>query len=838
MAKKYKCPYCNERLIRKDLIDHIDKEHEELIPDESEAAQVVYDLVNGTKGAGRCRVCGSPTKWNSKAGRYNVLCEKVSCKQKMREEYQKNMLKVHGTYNILNNEEQQKKMLANRSISGTYKFTTDGGFATYTGSYEKKFLEFADKVMQIPSKDIIAPGPTLEYEMNGEKHFYITDFLYIPYNLIIEVKDGGNNPNNKDSKGMRSSRQRTIEKEKLITDRGEFNYLRLTDNQFVQLLEIFMDIKKALLEGDDKKIVRINESKSTIDTNFKPKGKKNLSSFKKVHITESVIDKYKKEYPFLKNVRCKDAEEYVCDGYIWFDNDELVAMVGSCEYKDDKTKWIVSLEITKNYKGYGLSKQILDYAVKTMNCKYLSVNKNNKVAKKVYDDYGFKVYQESDTMYYMTIDKNIKESGINENMILNKKDLEINLDKFESGEKNVLLITGFSGSGKSTLAKSLASKYKCDNYELDCLDFYLRGYLSREDAVGSEDGLVAFIDNKKLSKDKDISNKEEISLYREYIKFLINWCKKQKNKKFIIEGLQIYETYEDGDSHITSCPIIIKGTSGLVSAIRAAKRNEGSFAKEFGPLIKWAFKDNKALDKLKKDLNESYIIEKVMENCPYDKCPECGSDEIGVYICGEPIYKCKQCGKYLGTVPFPKNEATNIFSSGDFDEYKEYGERRLKEIQDEERNISEARNIDNKSEIDDIVNVFKYKSSKSKKKSYDNLTNFGAYHLEPTLKPRKQIYGGWDEELYSKDIESAINNDIKDNYKLKGKDKVSAYVYTAGKDLKAIYLGKITIRDKNTGDWEWEEQEFLDKKVYDYLTDYPMAESTDISNFYEEDDYE
>ena len=153
-------------------------------------------------------------------------------------------------------------------------------------------------------------------------------------------------------------------------------------------------------------MIFINEStKSILDSNYKSKGKKNLSSFKKVHITEAVIDKYKKEYPFLKHVRCKDTKEYVCDGYIWFDNDELVAMVGSCEYRDDKTKWVVSLEITKNYKGYGLSKQILDYAVKTMNCKYLSVNKNNKIAKKVYDDYGFKVYQEDNTMYYIYPDK-------------------------------------------------------------------------------------------------------------------------------------------------------------------------------------------------------------------------------------------------------------------------------------------------------------------------------------------------------------------------------------------------------------------------------------------------
>ena len=146
MAKKYKCLYCEDRYIRKDLIEHIDKEHEELIPDGSESAQVVYDLVNGTKGAGRCRVCNKATAWNSSSKRYDVLCKDPRCTQKMREEYKKNMLKVHGTYNILTSDEQQKKMLANRSISGKYKFT-DGGVVTYTGSYEKKFLEFADKVM-------------------------------------------------------------------------------------------------------------------------------------------------------------------------------------------------------------------------------------------------------------------------------------------------------------------------------------------------------------------------------------------------------------------------------------------------------------------------------------------------------------------------------------------------------------------------------------------------------------------------------------------------------------------------------------------------------------------
>jgi len=303
MAKKYKCPYCEGRYIRKDLIDHIDKKHEEMIPDGFTSSQIVFDLANGTNGHGKCRVCGSPTNWNQSSGRYDVLCLKPSCKQKMRDDYKKNMLKVYGTYNILNNDEQQKKMLANRSISGKYRFS-DGTMVTYTGSYEKKFLEFADKVMQIPSKDIIAPGPTIEYEMNGERHFYITDFLYVPYNAIIEIKDGGGNPNNKDSNGMRSSRLRTLEKERLITDQGIYHYLRLTDNNFMQLVDFFMDIKKGLLEGIDDKIVKINESGivSSIDNNFVSKGKLGLSNFKQLPMNKSNIKRYKRCL-FYKNRR-------------------------------------------------------------------------------------------------------------------------------------------------------------------------------------------------------------------------------------------------------------------------------------------------------------------------------------------------------------------------------------------------------------------------------------------------------------------------------------------------------------------------------------------------------
>jgi hypothetical protein len=87
---------------------------------------------------------------------------------------------------------------------------------------------------------------------------------------------------------------------------------------------------------------------------------------------------------------------------MWMDeNDKLVCTVGSCQYTDDNTKWIVSLEVISDYRGHGLSEQVLDYAVKAMKCKYLAVDKDNELAKYVYDKYGFVTYQENDTMYYM-----------------------------------------------------------------------------------------------------------------------------------------------------------------------------------------------------------------------------------------------------------------------------------------------------------------------------------------------------------------------------------------------------------------------------------------------------
>ena len=262
MGKRYNCMYCNNRMERRDLIKHINRVHSEMIPEGYSAERLVYDVINKIKdGHGICRVCKKPTKWNENNNKYDILCDDPKCKLALRELYKKNMLRVRGTYNILNNPEQQKLMLSHRRISGDYKHT-DGGIIQYTGEYERKFLEFMDTFLNIPSKEIISPGPTIEYYYHGEKHFYIPDFILPTYNLIIEIKDGGNNINNKNTPSMIASREKTIEKERIITDKGEYNYLRLTNNQFDQVIDVFMQIKDLAMNGEFeiKRVVKINEN--------------------------------------------------------------------------------------------------------------------------------------------------------------------------------------------------------------------------------------------------------------------------------------------------------------------------------------------------------------------------------------------------------------------------------------------------------------------------------------------------------------------------------------------------------------------------------------------------
>ena len=236
---KYHCPFCDKKYPRMELIDHVEKEHSALIPENYTATRVVYEAINKTDH-GTCMICKKNVyTWNEKISRYNNLCDNPKCREEVRRIALERHMRVYNKPTLLNDPMQQEKMLSNRHISGKYKYS-DGTMFTYTGKYEKATIEFMDKVLNIDSKDIQMPGPVLDYEFNGETHSWITDIYYIPANLIIEVKDGGNNPNKRE---MPVYRGKQLAKEVMITNLGKFNYLRLTNNNFAQLLEALAEIK-------------------------------------------------------------------------------------------------------------------------------------------------------------------------------------------------------------------------------------------------------------------------------------------------------------------------------------------------------------------------------------------------------------------------------------------------------------------------------------------------------------------------------------------------------------------------------------------------------------------
>lgn len=401
--RKFKCPYCNYKGTRERLVSHVENNHKEMIPEGYTAARVVFNSINH-KEVGHCVQCKvNETKWNEDTWKYERFCSD-KCRDAYVKMAKERMVKKYGKTNLLDDEEQQKKMLANRRISGTYKFR-DGGERTYCGSYEKKTLEFYDKVLNVPSKDIMTPGPTVIYDYEGKKHKWITDIYYIPFNLVHDIKDGGSNPN---KRKMDVYRAKQSAKEEAIVKQKQYNYIRLTDNNFSQLLLILAELKEQMIDDSDNKaerIVTINETSvnSKLDPNFKKGSKYSISSYKKIDISDKIIKQYKPKYKELKHIRIGGTYK----GYLYIDKDELVALLNV----DTEKKEIQALEIMNKYKGHGLSKQLLDIATNDLQANSLWVNKNNEVALNIYSKYGFKEVSSSGLMIKMQLKDTINENN-------------------------------------------------------------------------------------------------------------------------------------------------------------------------------------------------------------------------------------------------------------------------------------------------------------------------------------------------------------------------------------------------------------------------------------------
>ena len=232
--KIYKCPFCDYKYKEKQsLYNHMEKEHEDQLNGLS-PAQCYFNIRN-KKDHGSCIICKKETQWNEATERYERLCSDA-CKKKYRQLFRDRMKKSgKDPDKFLNDPEQQKKMLANRKISGEYVWP-DGTKTKYVGSYDRDFIEFVHTFFpDFNPSDLMSPAPQIvNYKYKGKEHFYIPDFYITSLNLLIEIKSDTN----------MHYRERDIdqeqEKDKAVK-RTNYNYIKILEKRYDEFYDFILN---------------------------------------------------------------------------------------------------------------------------------------------------------------------------------------------------------------------------------------------------------------------------------------------------------------------------------------------------------------------------------------------------------------------------------------------------------------------------------------------------------------------------------------------------------------------------------------------------------------------
>lgn len=261
-----KCHICSKKFSKVEaLYRHYSEKHENAIPEGWSAERFCYYGRTG-KSHGRCVVCHKDTEWKESTGKYHRFCPNPKCKETYSEEFKKRMIGKYGKTHLLNDPEQQRKMLKNRKISGVYEWS-DGGKIDYVGSYEKDFHMMADAFLNFDSDDILSPSPhTYYYEFEGETKFYIPDIYICSINAELEIKDGGDNPN-MHHKIQDVDKKKEKLKDMVMMSQKNVNYVKITNKNYTPFFELLDKLKNDVRENKTTQTYTIlGESASYMDS--------------------------------------------------------------------------------------------------------------------------------------------------------------------------------------------------------------------------------------------------------------------------------------------------------------------------------------------------------------------------------------------------------------------------------------------------------------------------------------------------------------------------------------------------------------------------------------------
>lgn len=212
----------------------------------------------------------------------------------------------------------------------------------------------------------------------------------------------------------------------------------------------------------------------------------------------------------------------------------------------------------------------------------------------------------------------------------------------------------------------------------------------------------------------------------------VKYCESCKKKAVNESGMQYHETIDK---------IIGLMPNGIYEQFDSIDEYKNNYNKA---MIESSLIDDSELifegkiDKLEKN---GKIIKKPTS------CPKCGSKKIGIYIDGEPICKCSECGTYLGTVPF--KEATEVL---------EESIELLEEATKIQINILDSKTV--KSALEQAANI---KDEKKKSKSLTdvmiNITSklchkVKGYFANTKAYNKSEVYDGYIKELFPKYMKS------------------------------------------------------------------------------------
>ena len=248
--KKARCKICGRVFIDKaHLVDHVDRSHKDQIPGGWSAARYECYLRTG-KVEGKCIYCGKPTGFNEKTGKYFRLCKDPKCRKAASDAADRNMIGKFGKTSLLDDPDQQRKMVYARKNSGTYTFVDPDDpkkkyGVMYDSSYGKDFLEMLDNFLMFSGQDIIGPSPhTYYYEYEGKKHFYIPDFYIPSLNLEIEVKDGGANPNTHPKIQAVDKVKEKLKDELMDSLKNQVSYIKVVNKEYGPFYALLSELKE------------------------------------------------------------------------------------------------------------------------------------------------------------------------------------------------------------------------------------------------------------------------------------------------------------------------------------------------------------------------------------------------------------------------------------------------------------------------------------------------------------------------------------------------------------------------------------------------------------------